>query len=61
MLSKTQITKLIRDGAVEIDGEVIKDPFLTLEVYSVIKVGKKTYKKIVFYRDTVKNLIHKIV
>lgn len=58
MRSKSEVCRLIKAGAVDVDGETIKDPNLTMEVYSVIKIGKKTFKKAVFYRDKFKNLIY---
>ena len=58
--SKSHIVRLIKAGAVEFDGEVVKDPNLDLEVYSIIRIGKKKWVRRIFYRGKVKDLIYEV-
>ena len=60
-MSKSQIVRLIRDGAIEVDGKVVKDPFLVMEVYSIIKIGKKEFRKVIFYKGRFKDLIYDVL
>ena len=46
--SKSQAQRLIEQGAVEIDGKLIDNPFLEIEPKTgeIVKVGKYKFKKI---------------
>ena len=60
-LSKSEVARLIKQGAIDIDGEPSpKDPNAIMEVYSIFKIGKKTYKKVVFSQKKLKDIIYEI-
>lgn len=44
--SKSQAKRLIDQGAVEIDGQVVKDAKIKTQKGQVLKIGKKTYAKV---------------
>jgi len=44
--SKSQAKRLIGQGAVEIDGQVVKDGSVKTQKGQVLKIGKKTYAKV---------------
>ena len=44
--SKSEATRLIKAGAVEFDGEVVKDIRAKLERGGILRVGKKRFVKI---------------
>ena len=44
--SKSQAKRLIDQGAIEIDGQVVKDGKIKTKKGQVLKVGKKTYAKV---------------
>ena len=46
MPSKSQAKRLIGQGAVEIDGQIVKDGSVKTQKGQVLKIGKKTYAKV---------------
>jgi tyrosyl-tRNA synthetase len=45
--SKTDFRRLAKAGAVDVDGEAIKDEYYKIEKSAVVKVGKKKFLKII--------------
>ncbi len=45
--SKSEARRLVDQGGVKWDGEVIKDPFMELDRAGVMQIGKRNYHKIV--------------
>jgi len=45
--SSSQVRRLVKQNGVRIDGEVVSDPFMNVDVGSVIQVGKRRFLKLV--------------
>jgi tyrosyl-tRNA synthetase len=45
--SKSEARRLIEQGGVRFDGEVIKDPFMEIDRAGVLQTGKRNYRKII--------------
>jgi len=45
--SSSQVRRLVKQNGVKIDGERVADPFMTVNVGSVIRVGKRRFLKLV--------------
>lgn len=61
VMSRTKIRNLIKQGAIEIDGEKIIDPNTILEVSSIVRIGKKTIKKVVFFRKDIVSFVEEVI
>ena len=51
-LSKSEAKRLLKQGAVEVDGKVIKDAEAKVPIYGIVKVGKRRFVRIDTYKNT---------
>ena len=57
MISKSEIRRLIQHGAVDVEEETPTNPNSMVEVSSVIRIGKKKFVRVIFWKGKVVELV----